>query len=85
MAENNSLLYIDKLVHEYKQHSLFIPTLTTDDLEVEPERCGIKGSPTKVFKVESVVLGGGSHEKIDNSRQGLSTLVDRLIEDHILG
>jgi electron transfer flavoprotein beta subunit len=85
MVEGNSLLYLDKLLHEYKQRSLFIPTLTTDDLNVDPERCGIKGSPTKVFKVESVVLAGGNHSRVDNSRQGLSKLVEQLFEDHILG
>jgi len=85
MAEGNSLLYVDKLVHEFASRSLFIPTLTTDDLNVDGERCGIKGSPTKVFKVESVVLAGGNHIRIDNTKQGISMLVEQLLEDHILG
>ena len=61
MAEENSLLYIDKLLFEYEDKGLFIKTLTMDDLDVDAERCGIKGSPTKVYKVESVVLAGGNH------------------------
>jgi hypothetical protein len=58
-------------------------TLTTDDLPVEPDRIGIKGSPTKVWKVESVVLSGGNHTKIEATKQGISDLIDNLIEDHI--
>jgi len=85
MAEGNSLLYVDKLVHEYESRSLFIPTLTTDDLNVDGERCGIKGSPTKVHKVESVVLAGGNHVKVANTKEGMSMLVDQLLQDHILG
>ncbi len=85
LAEGNPLLNVDKLLHEYKLRSLFIPTLTTDDLSVEAGRCGIKGSPTKVFKVESVVLAGGNHARVDNSRHGLDMLVEQLLEDHILG
>jgi len=85
MTEGNPLLYSDKLVHEYKERNLFIPTITTDDLDVDVERCGIKGSPTKVHKVESVVLAGGSHIKIEPSKDGLGSLIDQLMEDHIFG
>jgi electron transfer flavoprotein beta subunit len=85
MTEGNSLLYIDKLVHEYETRSLFIHTLTMDDLKLDTERCGVHGSPTKVFKVESVVLSGGEHEKIEPTKVGLGKLVDKLMEDHILG
>jgi len=85
LTEGNSLLYIDKLIFEYKQRNLFIRTITMDDLKLDAERCGIKGSPTKVYKVESVVLSGGSHNKIEASKEGLGTLIDNLLEDHILG
>lgn len=85
MAEGNSLLVTEQLVHEYRRRSLFIPTLTTDDLDVDVERCGMKGSPTKVYSVESVVLGGGNHVRIENSKAGLNVLIDKLSEDHIFG
>lgn len=83
LTEGNSLLYIDNLLHEYEERNLFIPTLTTDDIDVDLERIGIKGSPTKVHKVESVVLAGGNHEKIEPTKAGISSLVDKLIEDRI--
>jgi electron transfer flavoprotein beta subunit len=85
ITEGNSLLYIDKLVFEYKERNLFIPTLTMDDLKLDAERCGVKGSPTKVYKVESVVLAGGSHIKVEPNKDGIGTLIDSLLEDHILG
>ena len=85
MAEGNPLLYVDKLLYEYKARSLYITTLTVEDIDVEEGRCGIKGSPTKVHKVESVVLGGGDPLKIENSRTGMNTLIDKLMEDHIFG
>jgi len=85
MVEANSLLYIDTLTEEYERKDLFIPTLTTDDLDVEPARCGLAGSPTKVHKVESVVLGSSDHEKIEPSKEGLGKLIDKLMEDHIFG
>lgn len=85
MAEGNSLLYVDQLVHEYESRELFIKTLTMDDLKLESERCGVAGSPTKVYKVESVVLSGGDREMIEPTRAGLGKLIDKLMEDHILG
>lgn len=85
MTEANSLLYIDQLKDEYVSKNLFIPTLTTDDLEVEIKRCGLRGSPTKVHKIESVVLGGSEHEKMEPTKEGMHSLVDKLMEDHIFG
>lgn len=83
LTEGNSLLYIDTLLHEYKERNLFIPTLTTDDIQVDHSRIGINGSPTKVYKIESVVLAGGNQELIPATRDGIGSLVDKLIEDHI--
>jgi electron transfer flavoprotein beta subunit len=83
MAEGNPLLYVDTLLNEYTERNLFIPTLTTDDLPVDQSRIGIKGSPTKVWKIESVVLSGGNHTKVEATKQGIGELIDNLIEDHI--
>ncbi len=85
MVEGNSLLYIDDLKHEFETKSLFIPTLTMDELKVDAERCGLHGSPTKVYKIESVILGGGEHVKIEPTKEGLGQLIGKLMDDHILG
>jgi electron transfer flavoprotein beta subunit len=85
MTEGNSLLYIDQLKEEYIAKNLYIRTLTMDDLQLDINRCGVHGSPTKVHKVESVVLAGGNHETILPTKDGMSNLIDKLMENHILG
>jgi electron transfer flavoprotein beta subunit len=85
MTETNSLLYIDDLKVEYTSNNLFIPTLTMDELKLDPERCGLGGSPTKVQNIESVVLAGGEHERIEPTREGIDRLIDSLMKDHIFG
>lgn len=85
LTEGNSLLYSDTLRHEYEEKNLFIPTLTMDELNLDAERCGIKGSPTKVHKVDSVILGGGNHIMVEPTREGLEKLIDQLLADHIFG
>jgi electron transfer flavoprotein beta subunit len=84
LTEGNSLLYIDTLKHEYEERGLFIPTFSADDLKVDESRCGIKGSPTKVHKVESVVLSSGGHDIIEPTNDGIGALIDKLLEDRIL-
>ena len=56
-----------------------------DELKVDQTRCGLHGSPTKVQKVESVLLGGGEQIKIEPNKEGLDELVTKLMDDHILG
>ncbi len=85
MTESNSLLNIDDLKVEYISNNLYIPTYTVDDLDVDPDRCGLAGSPTKVHKVEYVVLDGGEHEEIEPTKEGIDHLVDKLMRDHIFG
>jgi electron transfer flavoprotein beta subunit len=85
LAEDNSLLYVDKLIEDYRQRRLYIDTFTADDLEIVPERCGLKGSPTRVYKIDSVVLAGRDRQTIEPTREGLTGLVDTLLKDHVLG
>lgn len=85
MTEGNSLLYIDDLLQEYRDKNLYIETITMDDLKLDTSRIGIKGSPTKVYKVESVVLAGGQFSKIEPTKDGIANLIDELMNDHILG
>lgn len=85
LAEGNSLLYTDKLIHEYEEKNLLIHTFTFDDLGLDIERCGVKGSPTKVHKIESVVLGAGNQIKVEPNKAGLSSLIEQLMTDHIFG
>ncbi len=85
LADGNPLLSVEALVHEHESRSLFIKTLTMDDLHLETTRCGVHGSPTKVYKVESVVLSGGEHETVEPTKAGIGKLIDKLMEDHILG
>ena len=85
MVEGNTLLYLDDLKDEYSSKKLYLPTLTMDELPVDPERCGLAGSPTKVYKIDSVVLAGGEHMNIEPTKEGLNKLIDKLMEDRIFG
>lgn len=85
MVDDNSLLRLDELTDEHLRLGLYIETFTADDLDVEQGRIGLKGSPTRVYKVESVMLGANTSRRVEPRREALGQLVDELIADHILG
>ncbi len=76
---------LDKLIADYASKGLYIQTLSREDLGVDLERCGIQGSPTKVHKVESVVLTGEEHKQFPATREGIGDLLDSLIAEHFFG
>jgi electron transfer flavoprotein beta subunit len=54
-------------------------------IEVEREMVGLRGSPTRVKKIESVVLAASDARLIEPSDEGVRALVRELIAEHILG
>jgi len=76
---------LERLVAEYTRKGLYIPTWSREDLGIELERCGIEGSPTKVHKVESIVLSREGHQQIPPTSEGIGNLLDSLIEEHFFG
>jgi electron transfer flavoprotein beta subunit len=68
-----------------KKKGLWIQELTAEDVGADIERIGLKGSPTKVKKIQSVVLTGADFKNIEPSEAGVNGLIHELIEDHTLG
>lgn len=64
---------------------LYIRTITADDLDIDPERIGLNGSPTKVKKIDSVVLAGGELKLFESTNKAVRDLINELVEDYILG
>ncbi len=64
---------------------LLIEQWDLDDLEADLTWCGRSGSPTKVHRIQSVVLTGGEHKKIEPTDEGVREMVAELIDDHTIG
>ena len=54
-------------------------------IEADREMVGLRGSPTRVKKIDSVVLAGGEARLIEPTDEGVRALMRELIEEHILG
>jgi len=65
--------------------NLLIAQWTLEDIEADLAWCGKDGSPTKVKRIQSVVLKGSGFKKVEPSAEGIATMVHELIEDHTIG
>ena len=64
---------------------LNIKEWTVQDIEVDPNELGLTGSPTKVKKVENVVLQSKGAKVITSSDEDMDQLMRELIENHTIG
>ena len=61
-----------------------VPVRTADTINADLERLGMKGSPTKVKKIESVVLAHKESVVLQPTAENLDNLSRTLIAEHIL-
>jgi electron transfer flavoprotein beta subunit len=66
------------------EHDLKITVWSGADVGADYNRVGLSGSPTKVLKVNYVVLEGADSREFEASQAGVSALVQELVQDYIL-
>lgn len=64
---------------------LLIEHLTLDDIDADLQWCGVKGSPTKVHRIQSIVLTKEGYTEIPATQEGIRDMVHELISDRTLG
>ena len=67
------------------ERQLLIEQWDLDAADADLTWCGMSGSPTKVHRIQSVVLTATGHKQIPPTDDGLRELVAELIEDHTIG
>ena len=76
----------DDYLHLYNDRPyLNIKEWTVQDIEVDMNELGLTGSPTKVKKVENVVLQSKGAKVITSSDEDMDQLMRELIENHTIG
>ena len=56
-----------------------------ESINADVESCGLSGSPTKVKKIQSIILTAGDIKMVDNTPGGIAEMVHELIADHTIG
>jgi electron transfer flavoprotein beta subunit len=68
-----------------KDKGLLIEQWGLDDVEAELSRCGLSGSPTKVFRVQSIVLTKEGYTEVPPTVDGVRQMIHELVIDRTLG
>ncbi|MBN1855117.1 MAG: electron transfer flavoprotein subunit beta/FixA family protein [Pirellulales bacterium] len=64
---------------------LSIEQWSLQDIGADLSRCGLAGSPTKVFKVQSIILTKEGYTEIPPTEEGARQLIHELVIDRTLG
>jgi electron transfer flavoprotein beta subunit len=65
--------------------SLLIEQWDLDDIKADLQWCGMSGSPTKVHRVQSIVLTKEGFTPVEANETAVRQMVHELIKDHTLG
>jgi len=72
-----------KLQEERKY--LQIQEWNVTDVNADVEALGLSGSPTKVKKIENIILKAKASKKLSSSDKAIDNLIKELIENHTIG
>ena len=67
------------------QRGLLLEQWDLNTIGADLNWCGLAGSPTKVHRVQAIVLAGGSYKQFQPTDESVAELVGELIRDHTIG
>jgi electron transfer flavoprotein beta subunit len=79
--KDNAKTRIDAL----RAADLLIEQWDLDDIDADLQWCGLSGSPTKVHRVQSIVLTKSGYKEVEPTEPDIRDMVHELIVDHTLG
>jgi len=84
VSEEDIRELVEKKSGELKEKGLLIKRWDLDFIGADLTWCGRSGSPTKVHRIQSVVLAAKESKNVAASDEGISNMIHELIEDKII-
>jgi electron transfer flavoprotein beta subunit len=84
-SEADRAAEVDRRTAALKQQGLLIEQWNLDDIHADLGRCGLAGSPTKVFRIQAIVLTKEGYTEIPPTEDGAKQLIHELVVDRTLG
>ncbi|MGE5610524.1 MAG: electron transfer flavoprotein subunit beta/FixA family protein [Bacillota bacterium] len=72
-------------IENLKMNGLLIEQWDLTDINADLRWCGMSGSPTKVHRVQSIVLTKQGYTAVESTEEGVRGMIHELIVDHTLG
>jgi len=76
---------VERRAEQLRSRGLMIEQWDLDDINADLAWCGLSGSPTKVHRVQAIVLTKEGYTEIPPTEAGVRQLIHELIVDHTLG
>lgn len=76
---------VGRRMEALKKQGLLIEQWNLDDIAADLAWCGVSGSPTKVHRVQSIVLTKEGYTEIPPTEDGVREMIHQLIVDRTLG
>jgi electron transfer flavoprotein beta subunit len=67
------------------ERGLLLEQWNLDDIHADLSRCGLAGSPTKVFRIQAIVLTKEGFTEVAPTEDGVRQLIHELVVDRTLG
>jgi electron transfer flavoprotein beta subunit len=76
---------LERRAETLRARGLMLEQWDLDDIRADLQWCGLSGSPTKVHRIQSIVLTKEGYTEIPPTEAGVRQLVAELVKDHTLG
>ncbi len=76
---------VERLAEGLRSRGLMIEQWGLDDIQADLSWCGLHGSPTKVHRIQAIVLTKQGYTEIPPTEEGIRALIRELVVDHTLG
>lgn len=84
-AEAEKEAEIERRAEHLRSRGLMMEQWGLDDIQADLSWCGLAGSPTKVHRVQAIVLTKSGYTEIPPTEEGVRRLIRELVVDHTLG
>ncbi len=76
---------VDQTAGQLSGKNCLIPVWGTDEIDIDAQRIGLAGSPTRVWRVQKVTLQSGESKTVEATQDGINAFMQELLDDHVLG
>lgn len=76
---------VERRAERLRCAGLMMEQWNLDDIRADLAWCGLSGSPTKVHRVQAIVLTKSGYTEIPATEEGVRRLIRELVVDHTLG
>ena len=84
-SEEQKEVECGRRVERLKMAGLLLEQWNLDDIEADLAWCGMSGSPTKVHRIQAIVLKKQGYSQVPPTQDGVRSMIHELIVDHTWG